>query len=68
MINSVSGKVLLRLECVNVPFVINNVDRAYTIFVSIIQTLNYEKMQLPCYHNCSGRNWICMLFWILMNG
>ena len=35
MIYSVSGEVLLGLEFVNVPFVINNVNRAYTIVVRI---------------------------------
>ena len=43
MINSVSGEVLLRLEFVNIPFIINNVHRAYTIVMRIMKIFGVRK-------------------------
>ena len=43
MINSVSGEVLLRLEFVNVPFFINDVDRAYTIVMRVERSFEVRK-------------------------
>ena len=43
MINGVSGEVLLRLESVKVPFIINNDDRAYTIIMRIKRSFGVRR-------------------------